>query len=67
MSNRPPMMLLRMQRAIVLCDLIIEDLNSADLDIDVHKAVTELHRVVIRKHQQIQREKQEWLRTHTQS
>jgi hypothetical protein len=43
----------RLVRSIILCDLIIEDLNCADLDINVHKAITELHRVILAKHQEL--------------
>lgn len=43
----------RIVRAITLCDVIIEDLNSADLDITIHKAITELHRVILLKHQEL--------------
>jgi len=46
----------RLVRAITLCDLIIEDLNCADLDIHVHKAITELHRVILAKHQELTEE-----------
>ena len=43
----------RIVRAIVLCDIIVEDLNSADLDITIHKAITELHRVILIKHKEL--------------
>ena len=47
------LMKMRLVRAITLCDIIIEDLNSADLDITIHTKITELHAVVLAKHKEL--------------
>lgn len=50
---KPPMMYLKMQRAITLLDIVIEDLNSADLDITLHKRITELHKEVVAQYDKL--------------
>lgn len=43
----------RLRRAVMLCDLIIEDLNCADLDIEIHRVLNELHGLVLKRHKEL--------------
>ncbi len=58
------LMRLRLKRAIMLCDVVIEDLNCADLDITIHKKLTELHELILMKHKELMEEERAKSCTH---
>ncbi len=48
---------MRLQRALTLLDIVIEDLNSAELDHDLHRLILPLHEKVLLEHQRLMNKK----------